>query len=87
MNCYSLLANGVVLQAAQDYRKSLRGQLACQYVSAEDMKRDCEEFFASEWFKILTKVDGKQLMRKLQEEYENESKPITKPKKPNRNDF
>ena len=68
MTWCNYLANAIILQAVSDYRKSLRGIKACQYISAENMKRDCEEFFESEWFSILTKTNGKQLMRKLQYE-------------------
>ncbi len=87
MNLYYNLANNIVLQAVLDYRKTLRGRRADPYVSIEDMKKDCEKFFKSKWFTTLTKVDGKQLMRKLQEEYINESKYYPKYKSPNRNDF
>ena len=87
MNPYTLLANHIILQAVQDYRKSLRGHQIYKSVPIDVMKRDCEDFFTSEWFSILTKVDGKQIMRKLQEEYANESKPSAKYKKPNRNNL
>lgn len=79
------LANAIVLQAVLDYRKSLRGIKADKYMSVEDMKADCEKFFQSEWFSTLTKVNGRQLMRKLQEEYASESKSYPKYKTPNRN--
>lgn len=72
MTWCNYLANAIILQAVSDYRKSLRGIKACHYQSVEYMKKDCEEFFESEYFTILTKTNGRQLMRKLQEEYENE---------------
>ena len=81
------LANAIIVQAVSDYRKSLRGIKACHYISPEDMKRDCEEFFNSEWFRILTKTNGRRLMRKLQEEYENEGIAYPKYKSPNRNNL
>ena len=84
---YKHLANAVILQAVSDYRKSLRGERAYLHMSVEDMKKDCERFFQSEWFSILTKIDGRQLMRKLQEEYYNESNSYPKYKSPNRNNL
>lgn len=82
MNCYYRLANGIVLQAVLDYQKSLKGQQVLRHISVDEMKKECEDFFTSEWFSILTKIDGKQLMRKLQEEHENESKSRRKYKRP-----
>lgn len=82
MNCYYRLANGIVLQAVLDYRKSLKGQQVLRHISVDEMKKECEDFFTSEWFSILTKIDGKQLIRKLQEEHENESKSRRKYKRP-----
>ena len=32
------------------------------------MKKDCEEFFVSDWFGNLTEVNGSYLLRKLKEE-------------------
>ena len=87
MNWYNTLANAIIEQAVSDYRKSLKGIKADARVSVEDMLKDCERFFKSEWFTILTKINGEQLMRKLQEEYQNESKPCTKYKRPNRNNI
>ena len=87
MNWYNTLANAIIEQAVSDYRKSLKGEKADTWVSVEDMLKDCERFFKSEWFTILTKINGEQLMRKLQEEYQNESEPCTKHKKPNKNNL
>ena len=87
MSWYNTLANAIIEQAVSDYRDSLKGKRADKYVSVEDMLEDCEGFFKSEWFSILTKIDGERLMKKLQEEFKNESKPRTRYKRPNRNDF
>ena len=53
-----LLANAIILQAVNDYR-------------ARSDKRtigEIERFFRSEWFAILTKLDGEALLGKLREE-------------------
>lgn len=87
LNWCNTLANAIIEQAVSDYRDSLRGKRADKYVSVEDMLKDCEKFFKSEWFSILTKIDGERLMKKLQEEFKNESKPCTKYKRPHRNNL
>ena len=67
------LANAIVLQAVTDYRKALRGKTRYAMVNKKRIK-ECEEFFRSEWYSILTKYDGECLIKRLQEEYRNESK-------------
>lgn len=66
---YEKLANGIVIQAAKDYRTALRklkrnprNQLA--KVEADSIER----FFRSDWYKCLTEVDGEMVLRKLREE-------------------
>ncbi len=69
MNPYESLANGIILQAVKDYRTALKDlKKRPTYDPAIVMKRDCERFFQSAWFAELTTVDGRMLMRKLQEE-------------------
>ncbi len=66
---YSRLANGIILQAVKDYRgarRKLRKQPRSE--KAKLMVSDCERFFCSGWFEALTEVDGRMLLRKLQEE-------------------
>ena len=67
-----ILGNHIVLQAVNDYRNSLRGQKVDNYVSIVKMIEDCEKFFKSDWFGMLTKLDGELLLTQLQEEYKNE---------------
>ena len=82
-----LLCQAIVLQAVQDYRKVLRGEPVRPNVAVVKTKKEVEKFFESEWFKLLTKLDGAYLMRKLKEEYVNESESYPKYKSPYRNDF
>lgn len=58
---YQELANAIIIQAANDYRKALK-------YDDRGMKRDCLRFFRSEWFQILTKIDGEALIEKLKSE-------------------
>lgn len=88
MNPYQNLANAVVLQAVDDYRRALRDKPCYgHYGSSEEMIRDCEKFFNSNYFQLLTKCDGEYLIYKLKEEYKNESKSRAGNKRPPRNDF
>ena len=55
---YRTLANAIIVQAANDYRKALR-QLRRnpRYETARNEKNDVERFFHSEWFHFLTDAD------------------------------
>lgn len=63
------LANAIVIQAAEDYRRALKALK--RYGRDRDalaVREECERFFQSGWFTVLTQVDGEWLMRKLREE-------------------
>lgn len=63
------LANAIVVQAAEDYRRALKALKRCDRDrEAIAMKEECERFFQSGWFSVLTSVNGEWLMRKLREE-------------------
>ncbi len=71
MNEYKALANAIIEQAAKDFRaarKKLAKDLHNQ--SAQKAVQDVEEFFLSDWFRVLTTLDGKQLLTMLKEESE-----------------
>lgn len=66
---YEKLANAIIMQAVKDYRaakKKLKKQPTNK--DAELMVLDTEKFFRSDWFTAFTNVDGRVLLRKLQEE-------------------
>ncbi len=66
---YHLLGNAVVLQAVRDYRKAnKRYKHSTKNSDALSTKRQCLSFFRSEWFKVLTDIDGEMLIRKLDQE-------------------
>ena len=66
---YMNLANAIVVQAANDYRAALKAlALNREDRDAQVEKKECERFFQSGWFSVLTTVDGEWLMRKLKEE-------------------
>lgn len=64
-----MLANAIIVQAADDYRVSLR-RLKLNRMNREylQMKKECEDFFLSQWFEVLTNVDGKMIMNRIQKE-------------------
>lgn len=74
MNAWQKLANEIVYQAVIDYRKSLRGMRADPRKGCCEMKHECEKFFRSEYFKILTPLDGELLITNLRKEYADECK-------------
>lgn len=66
---YENLANAIVLQAVKDWRSAVRTlKKRTRYDPAKQMQEECERFFLSDWFSVLTSVDGRLLLRKLREE-------------------
>lgn len=64
---YENLANAIILQAVKDYRmalKSLKANPRNRTAMAD--KDEIERFFRSDWFSVLTSVDGEMLIRSLQ---------------------
>lgn len=69
MDPYQELANAIVLLAAEDYRKALKDLTRNpEYKTALNTKAEYEQFFQSEWFRLLTPLDGPMIMKRLQEE-------------------
>lgn len=63
---YQQLANAVIVKAANDYWKALNKlKKRKNNTLARIMKEDCEEFFMSDYYKLLTKLDGEVLMERL----------------------
>ena len=66
---YENLANAIILQAVKDYRmalKSLKANPRNRTAMAD--KDEIERFFRSDWFSVLTSVDGEMLIGSLQME-------------------
>ena len=66
---YENLANAIILQAVRDYRmalKCLKANLRNKAALAD--KDEVERFFRSDWFSVLTSVDGEMLILSLQKE-------------------
>lgn len=68
-NPYEKLANAIILQAVSDYRRALRKvKKNPKNRDAIDGALQIERFFRSEWYQVLTSVDGEYLIEKLREE-------------------
>lgn len=66
---YESLANAIILQAVNDYRAARKKlETHSKEKEAKLMIQDCESFFRSGWFTVLTSIDGPALLRKLKEE-------------------
>ena len=69
---YNDLANAIVQQAATDYRKALNGEGCGKgygYRPPEYVIKEVENFFRSQYFRMLTKVKGEYLLEQLQKEH------------------
>ena len=61
-NPYIELANAIVFQAALDYRDSF------EYGNRRE-KHNLEKFFRSDWYDLLTDLDGEAIIEGIQKEY------------------
>ena len=65
-DCYTELAAAVVKQACKDYRAAVHRLLReHDHEAALRMKADVEKFFRSEWFTMLSDLDGEALMKRI----------------------
>lgn len=62
------LANAIIVQAVKDYRKALSG-FSSDGKSDTDVIAECERFFRSEWFRVLTNINGEYLITRIRKEY------------------
>lgn len=71
MNNIEVLAEQIIFQAVADYRRALRGT-GVGHRKPKTVIKECEKFFRSEWYGILTNVDGELIISKLRKEYDDE---------------
>ena len=72
-DAYQSLAYAIVLQAVKDWRRAYRAAKRSygMYLQGSwNRVYDCESFFRSEWFRVLTNdnIDGKLLIKRLRKE-------------------
>lgn len=67
------LANAIILKAAQDYHRA-KAQVAKnpKNITAQRTLDDCKRFFLSEWYTTLTRINGRWMLNKLDELYEEQ---------------
>ena len=66
---YENMANAIVITAAKDYRDALQSLSRNKNNNkVKRMKEEVERFFNSDWYSVLTDLDGAFLMRKIKEE-------------------
>lgn len=69
MNGYERLGNAVVRQAVRDWRSSTRKlKRNPGNYEAKRIKKECEQFFLSQYFDMYTDLDGRALLDKLRKE-------------------
>lgn len=68
-NPYEKLANAIILQAVSDYRAALKkAKKNPKNRDAIDEALQIEKFFRSEWYQVLTSVDGEYLIDRIRKE-------------------
>lgn len=67
MNPYYELANAIIAKAVEDYRRALKGERVT-HASPETTIKECEGFFRSDWYMILTKVSGELIIERVRRE-------------------
>ncbi len=55
---YEKLAEAIIMQAVKDYRDS----------SCHQTRNAIKRFFLSDWFMVLTDLDGEKLIKRLEQE-------------------
>lgn len=73
---YENLANAIMVQAVEDYREALTliqddSIDEKDYKAAQRTIQECESFFRSDYYRVLTDVDGEFLIKSLQNEVIN----------------
>lgn len=72
MSGYEALANAIIIQAAKDFRAAYkRMKRFPNDVRTQDEVRELTKFFFSQWFEMLSDVDGLSLLRKMKEEIDS----------------
>lgn len=66
-DAYQDLANAIIIQAVDDYRKALNG-ISYNSHAPEEIVKEIEKFFRSEYYLALTKVNGEYLIQQIRKE-------------------
>ena len=63
--CYESLCLAMVETAVRDYKKALEAEMKCEDLNARRVIRELETFFKSDWFKQLSRIDGRLLIKNV----------------------
>ena len=67
------LTNGIILQAVRDYEKAYMAYLRDPFNKERRDRAKClKSFFHSEWYHMLTKIDGDLIVKKVEKFCEEE---------------
>lgn len=67
LNPVQELCLAIVIQAAKDYREALKGKSVGRQPYYKTIV-EVEKFFRSQWFNVLSNLDGEVLIKRLREE-------------------
>jgi len=66
-NGYRNLADAIIMQAVHDYRRAVQQLIRKPYgATALHDKQDVEAFFQNDWFRVLSDLDGQELLQRLE---------------------
>jgi hypothetical protein len=72
MSGYEALANAIIIQAAKDFKAAYkRMKRFPNDARAQDEVREITKFFCSQWFVMLSDVDGPTLLKKMKDEIDS----------------
>ena len=63
--CYESLCLAIVEQSVRDYKKALEAERKCENRDSRRAIRELEVFFKSDWFKQLSNLDGRLLIKNV----------------------
>ena len=67
--CWEELASAIVMMAVRDYRSARRRvRRSADAKKPQETIRECEWFFRSSWFELLTDLNGEELLKELRSE-------------------
>lgn len=72
---YEGLINAIIKQAVQDYATGLRAAVTRPHdYQTQKKAADARRFFLSKWFDAMTDIDGKWIVRKIEQDVAEEIK-------------
>lgn len=70
------LANAIILQAVKDFKPAYRRlRKHPNDKAAQNQVRELTKFFCSDWFSVLTDLDGPALLNRIMREMDEKGKP------------